>query len=704
MRRSALLVFAVAAAACRGSPSEPEPPRVSLAAFGDDVVYAAVGQGLPEPLYVAAVDPASRSPVRGVQITWRLLEGAAELSPTASTTDVHGLASTSVRAAAAGVYRISASAPRLVGPAAAFELRVVPRPIIDAVSPTLISAGGEVTITGANFSATPGDNAVFFDGVRGQVISATPTQLRVTVPACLPSREVSVSVGLGAVMSAPRFIVTTGANLTTLSLQPGDVRTFSDAADLACLRLPGQNGAMYLFGIHSTRSVFAPGTSFELRALTPQPVATVPVTAVSAGPPSWASDWEMRLRVSERSLGPIESRDSWPQLRQTVLPSVGDRREFSVIDRDNNFHKMEAIARRVGTRGIIYVDVEAETAFTDADIASLGEVFDDPIYSTNVSVFGEPSDLDGNQRIIILFTPRVNLLTPPSQSSFIAGYFYGCDLVARNRCSGSNLGEIFYSMVPDPTGRWGDARSRTTVMAAVPPVMAHELQHMIHFARRGFSADALWLSEALAHTAEELVADVFAARGDGARSSQFRAGNLLRAQQYLVAPSSTSMISEESPGSVQMRGVGWLFLKYIRGHYGGNDLLRRLTVSSRSSTANVTQETARDWVTLVSDFGVALYASGADISGPVAPRHGFTGFNLRSALAPLAGGYPLRPGALGWGNFAVTASVAAASHDYYTFAAPAAGSAPQLSIVLSGVRGAPLSTESGITLTVLRIR
>jgi hypothetical protein len=454
----------------------------------------------------------------------------------------------------------------------------------------------------------------------------------------------------------------------------------------------------------------APPFRYELRALSPMPLAAGPVLDVATRPAAFADRWEADLRIRERELADPEDRLAerlfMPLLQPLAVPAAGEKREFNVLNSANGFDKVSAVVRTVTPRAIIYVDTEAESAFTEADLRYFGELFDDPIYATATDVFGQPSDIDGNQRVIILFTPRVNALTPRTESSFVTGFFYGCDLVDRKRCSGTNSGEIFYSLVPDPAGKWSGVRSHAAVRAAVPPIMAHEFQHMINFARRGFSADALWLSEALAHTAEELVGEVLIARGENALGRSFNTANLARAQRFLSNPAGTTLVEESGRGAVEMRGAAWLFLRHVRGHYGGHDLLRRLTGSStRSGVANVVQETARPWTTLLTDFGVALWADGApELQGPLEPRYRFVGFDLRTALAGVPGGYNLRPTLLGWHDFAVTGSVGTGSSDYFLVSAPTSGIAPPLNFVLSGTRGAPVPETAGVLLTVLRVR
>src|SRR5215469_6767328 len=67
----------------------------------------------------------------------------------------------------------------LVGPLAQPPLQV---PAIFNVSPTSGGIGTVVTISGTNFSASPAANIVYFGAVRGNVSTASPNRLTVTVP------------------------------------------------------------------------------------------------------------------------------------------------------------------------------------------------------------------------------------------------------------------------------------------------------------------------------------------------------------------------------------------------------------------------------------------------------------------------------------------------------------------------------------------
>ena len=57
-----------------------------------------------------------------------------------------------------------------------------PAPTVTSISPKSGSVGSSVTITGTGFNTTSSNNIVTFDGVRATIISATSTQIVVTVP------------------------------------------------------------------------------------------------------------------------------------------------------------------------------------------------------------------------------------------------------------------------------------------------------------------------------------------------------------------------------------------------------------------------------------------------------------------------------------------------------------------------------------------
>jgi hypothetical protein len=231
-------------------------------------------------------------------------------------------------------------------------------------------------------------------------------------------------------------------------------------------------------------------------------------------------------------------------------------------------------------------------------------------------------------------------------------------------------------------------------------VLAHEFQHMIHFAQKNSSLDHLWLSEGLAHAAEDVVADVLQASGRLTTAAEFRASNHMRGRIFLQSPGVNGFLAETTPGTLAMRGGAWLLLKYLMGHYGGTELLGALTRAPHSGVANLVARTQRPWPELLADFSVALYADGTTL--PVQVRHTFPNFTPRTALA-VGSQYPLATSVITPGAFAHETQLGGSGTDYLRVVLPAAGSRP-VHLSLAGRRGGDFAAGVQPQITVLRIR
>lgn len=694
---------------CAREPTVPaERPR-QLAVWSGDGQSARVSEFADQELTVRVTDAATDAAVEDATVEWRVLQGqGASLVDATSTSDAFGLASNQLfLGSELGSYVVEARVGDRDTEVVTFTAQAVLEPRVDDVQPTLVAAGASVVLQGANFSPNLNQNVVLFGGFRAQVQSATPTMLQVTAPLCLPSRPVEVRVAVGQVASDPVDVDGQSGGLTDLALAAGEGFVASSNADLDCLRFAVVDGGEYLIVPQNAASRFAPELPFEMRGLVNGQLTTV--TATTAPPIHTQADWELQLRMRERDFegGLIRSNPD-VQLGAGTVPEVGDRREFRVLNSDGGTNRITAEVRIVTATAVLYEDVEAPSGgFDAADFATLASLFDDPIEPTVTSVFGAPSDVDSNGRIIILFSPRVNALTPRGQGSFIVGFFYGCDLVARDRCSDTNSAEVFYSMVPDPAGEFSNARSKQLVLQTVPGVLAHEFQHMISFAQRNQTLDALWLSEGLAHAAEDVVGDVFLERGDSARAAEFKFQNHNRASRYLAATERTPLLAEDGTGSLETRGGAWLLVKYITGQYGANGLLRRLTRSTLKGAANIVAETGQPWRRILGEFAVALWATEApDLDGvQVGQRFLFADFDPRLAIGQVSGGYPLSPSVVPFSDFGSDYVLPAGGLAYLRIRHSAGTPLPlPMHFGASAAYGAafPPSVDAG--LTVFRIR
>ena len=86
------------------------------------------------------------------------------------------------------------------------------------------------------------------------------------------------------------------------------------------------------------------------------------------------------------------------------------------------------------------------------------------------------------------------------------------------------------------------------------------------------TTEALWLSEALAQMAEDLVGELFCAY-QTTKANQYRSGNWIRARRFLENPGQVSVLASLPPGTLAERGAGWLLLKQVYGRTAPENLL-----------------------------------------------------------------------------------------------------------------------------------
>jgi hypothetical protein len=693
------------------------PPLQVLIASGDGQ-FGVVNEVVGSPLRVVVRSEVTEAPRKDVSILWEVTQGSATVVGVSTTvTDSTGSTEIGIRMGVApGEVRVRASVADQMGASATFQLFGVNRPALTGVAPAQVEAGATVTLTGSDFSTIAGQNVVSFSGIRGPVLSATQTALVVQVPLCLPARDVAVSVQLGAVPSLTSMPLTVTGGGEVTALQPGQVLDIADDAGLTCHALPGGTGFEYLTLVYSASPVGAAKHPFDLSLLSSVP-AVAGMEAAATGPAEWAATagegavalqeaWDQQLRSLEdgvvrgRPPGGLSGGAGPARVDPAAVPAVGESRAFNVLNRSGGFDQVTAEAKYVGAHAAIFVDVTAPTtgegSLSTADLASLAARFDQVIHPGVTAAFGSPSDIDANQRIVILFTPAVNRLTPRNSDGFIGGFFYGIDLLPTT--AGSNQGEIFYALVPDPAGQYSDPHTKTQVLGAVPAVLAHEFQHMVHFnervlVRSAGNQEALWLSEGLAQMAEELVARAYAEVGDHPSADLFRAGAVQRARRYLRGPDTVSVVVTAGQGSLAERGAGFLHLLWLEDQLGSG-LLSDLTKTTRTGVANVEAQTGQPWPRLLADWWAASYLDGP---GPESGPLTYPTIDLR---AYLGGTFPLEPAPIGPGDARESGALWSSSVRYYLLGPPLGGT---ISLRLGGQAGGPSAPQSALRLRIVRV-
>jgi hypothetical protein len=516
---------------------------------------------------------------------------------------------------------------------------------------------------------------------------------------------------------------------STFSLAPLEGRVMT-AADVPCLTIAADGGTYVVVPQFPSASaannpvaftIAAGNASTSMRVVTATKRALpTQLSAAQSGPESGAlqRQFEHMQRSRERALGAEAKASNMARgpLANRVLatvapPAIGSTRTFQVrksLDSNPSYATDTAVLKYAGNHLLIYVSKNAPApptnGFSDAQISAFGNTFDLDLYAIDVATFGQPTDIDGNGRVLVLITPLVNKLTASNTcqtQGYIAGFFDAPDLVPSE--SHSNDAELFYALAPDPQGTFSCVHNVSSVGEITPSTFIHEFQHMIsfgqHFIIRDGDEEDAWLNEGLSHIAEELGSRYYenrfpppTGRTDPAQlfpdSAQgFITGDVYNSYHYLLDPSSTdandapSVSDWAADGSLVERGAVWLFLRWL-GDQQDSTIYGRLDQTSKTGVPNVEAASGASFTTLFGEFALALYTD----SLPGVPRSSvpsqfrFKSRNLRAIYArenlvnnanyPVA--FPIELKALDPGS-QVNASMYPGTVDFYVLTAPSSG-------------------------------
>ena len=323
------------------------------------------------------------------------------------------------------------------------------------------------------------------------------------------------------------------------------------------------------------------------------------------------------LRASEDTLPASESLQadsvSMSKAAKLVAESVGETENFRVLaslSSVTSYVEVTGKIRCIGSKVVFYVDTAVSSeVLADSDVQTLCNEFD-TVAGNEQTIFGETSDVDGDGKLHILMTKQINRLGALG-GGIITGYFYAGDLYTRsNSNSVSNYREVIYTLVPDPSGQYGTAISKSFAMSnLLPAVLPHELQHAISYNQHVFENDGSpeenWLNEGMSHLAEDIM-------GYGVE-------NPSRYAMYLASPSTYGVVTQGSPNLME-RGEAYLFMRFLYEQSAdGAAFIRSLESSSKRGVENL--ETAfagpsdfDEFSEFISRFSVALAMTDRGIS------------------------------------------------------------------------------------------
>lgn len=345
-------------------------------------------------------------------------------------------------------------------------------------------------------------------------------------------------------------------------------------------------------------------------------------------------------------------------------------------------HSATVIA--VLTHTIVLSDtLSPANGYTSAEMLAFGQAFDTLGYALDTLNFGAPTDIDGNGRVAILFTPGVNAIPGPP-GGYVLGLQTSRDLFPVSSCAGSNEGEMFYMPVPDPSSTInGNYTSKSTLSNTVLTTLVHEFQHLINAGRRIYvnnasSLEEVWLNEGLSHIAEELLyyrisgnapksnislttVQSNQAQLDAANTYVFQ--NFLRLRTYLQAPETNSPFAQVD--GLQMRGAIWELLRYSADRKGGTERSTWYPLVNSTSTGQTNYNAVfGNIITMSHDWSIAQLADDRGLA--VSAIYTNPSWDFRSLMTPLNGGtFPLLTHSLT--STAVDVSLAGGGSAYVRF-------------------------------------
>jgi hypothetical protein len=381
--------------------------------------------------------------------------------------------------------------------------------------------------------------------------------------------------------------------------------------------------------------------------------------------------FHMRLRAIEvaeepRAIANMQALRARPPVSARVQQAAAQAdRDFKVLSSLTGGSYSTVTARLVytGANILLYVDNQSPTTggFADTEYESFGRQFDTDLFPIDTRSFGPTSDIDRNGKTFVLFTPIVNRLTLSSGTcgSYVAGFFNGADLSGN---TSANNAEIFYSAVPgEPAGGpTCQSLGAAIVRRSAPATFIHELQHMIsynqHVLARSASSESVWLNEGLSHMAEELGGKLYESRypcpnlppcpvSVGRQSTAqifpdsaqgFLPPNFGNAYDFFSSRQDYSLTSPTGFGTIEERGVAWLFLRWLVDQKG-DGALTQLVQTRNTGTANVEAVSTESFRDLFADFLAATLLDdfpGAT-TGQISNRHQYPSRNLRAIYARL---------------------------------------------------------------------
>ena len=314
---------------------------------------------------------------------------------------------------------------------------------------------------------------------------------------------------------------------------------------------------------------------------------TTPPAKIIAAPDNMSArdEFEMILRHQEHELASRILERGWRAAKPVQANyRMGDTRNFifSTGTMPTQYLQATVVAENEKVVAFVQDDLKPDSANIDDDqILQMINLFKDDM-DVVISMFGKPSDVDGDGKVLLLFTHLVD------ERGSVAGFYQASSVLSVENGGNGNQSDMMFI-------------SPTQGLSFYRSLLVHEFQHLINFNQhvivRSGNAEVSWLNEGLSHLSEDLVERGFE---DG--------GNVNLVNAFLANPAIAGLEGSASSNK-QKRGAAYLFVRSLVDRLGESVLMRLVQtgLSDRDNIENVSGEKFEDVHAL---WAAQLYASG----------------------------------------------------------------------------------------------
>jgi hypothetical protein len=312
-------------------------------------------------------------------------------------------------------------------------------------------------------------------------------------------------------------------------------------------------------------------------------------------------------------------------------PALGSTREL-VVMASESVARIQSEVISVGPHAVVVRDTTHPTTLDGAFAEQFRSDFEDVIMPRARQVFGTEPDLDGNGRVVLVFSR----LTKQRGVAF----FSACDLLGRLAgCRGTNHGEFLYLTPPDAIAPPYNTAN------AIKEILTHELSHLLHFNRKVLQnhltawTDSVYASEGIGGLAQDVIGyqagNLYVAKAGLEGIGRFSLADVLGRRQRPAANDGVS------------RGASYLFFRYLYDRAGGDQavgvdiqsrggpaLLRALLDAPESVVEALPRVEGASAAELALDFYTTLATSNRDAAGLAAPTNACFSY-LPTSLDPV---------------------------------------------------------------------